>query len=192
MLTSILHKVDNLRCRGFAKSFLNAHFQHARQINRTRDDTVAGMGHAGHALPCQRNSVKSGLSFQYATIHGHSLTRAHLYDFPHANGCRLNGLHFSLALHMSHIGTNIHQFCNRLTTPILSIMFEEFTYLKEKHHKDRFGKLCGSSGQETNEKRTKSSDAHEQVLIERFALHDALNRFSQHIVACNEVRHEKN
>ena len=161
MLTSILHKVDNLRCRGFAKSFLNAHFQHARQINRTRDDAVAGMSHAGHALPCQRNGVKSSLPFQYATVHGNSLARAHLYDFAHADGCRLNRLHFSFALHMSHIGTNIHQFSNRLTAPIFSIMFEEFTYLKEKHHKDRLRKLCGSSGQKTNEKRAESSNAHE-------------------------------
>ena len=46
-------------------------------------------------------------------------------------------------------------------------------------------------GEEDEGERADRGDGHEQVLIERLAVRDAVNRPSQHVIAGDEVRHEK-
>ena len=74
---------------------------------------------------------------------------------------------------------------------MLGIVLKQFANLEEQHDEDGLGKLRLHSRQEADEQRTDSGDAHEQVLVERLALEDAFYGLGQHVIADEQIGHEK-
>ena len=66
---------------------------------------------------------------------------------------------------------------NRFAALSFGISFKEFANLEEEHHEHGFGELGFCTREESDAERTQCGDGHEEVLVERFALHDPFDGF---------------
>ena len=96
-------------------------------------------GHiAWKALTCQRNGIETGCTIEYPSINRDFLARTHDDRLTDPKHVWVYLDHIATTLHKGYIGTYVHHFGNGFATSVFGIMFEEFSYLKEKHHKDGF------------------------------------------------------
>ena len=91
---------------------------------------------------------------------------------------------------MRHIRADVHQMGDALPALALSITLEEFADLEEKHHENGLRELGLCPRQETDAEGTDSGDGHQEVLVERVAVGDALPRLMQRLMAYEQIRNE--
>ena len=88
---------------------------------------------------------------------------------------------------MCHIGPYVHEVGNAVLALALGIALEELAHLEEEHHEDSFGKLRLCPWQEAYAQRTDGGHCHEEVLIERLTMSQALYGLMQRLVPYEQI-----
>ena len=194
VLTGMLHQIDNLRDGALAKRLRSAYTYHSLLVDATRDDLITNGDFTRQRLTSQSDGIKRGGALDDDTVYRHflawldnddgadgNLRGTHRYEFLAIGFLLLAYCQWPAAnsLHMRHIRTDIHEMGNAVTALALGIALEEFTHLEEEHDEDRLRKLTLGSWEETDAEGTDGGDGHQQMLVERLAVEEALDGLLQ-------------
>ena len=152
--------------------------QHTGEVDTPRDGLVVDGHIPGDALTSERHGIQAGSPLDNGAVERNFLTRtydnglAHLHLF----GRQDDGL--AITQYGSRVGSDIHEVGDGVAALALGIFLEQFAHLEEKHDKDRLGKFCLCSRKEADDEGTDGGYRHEKMLVERFAMGDALSRLA--------------
>ena len=183
MLAGVLHQTDNLRNGALAESLRGAYLDDARDIDAAGDDLIAGGYIAGQGLARQGNGVQGAGAFDDQAIERHFLTRADDDGLAYPHRIGTDSQQLTIALHIGHVGADVHQVGNALAALAFGIALKEFANLEEQHHEDGLGELGLCPREEADAEGTDGGNRHQEVLIEGIAVGDSLSSLFQRVVA---------
>ena len=175
VLRGVFHESDNLGGCRLAIGLAHPHTKNTREIDTTRDDVVARGHIAWKALTCQRNGIETGCTIEYPSIDRDFLAGTHDDRLTDPKHVWVYLDHIATTLHKGYVGTYVHHFGNRFATSVFGIMLEEFSYLKEKHHKDGFRQLGLAPWEKTDEQGANRGETHEEAFVKGIAVHNAFD-----------------
>ena len=192
MLGGVFHEVQDLGGGGFAEGLGGFHAEDAGEIDTARENLVLRVYGSRDGLARERHGVQGGVPLQDDTVHRHFLTGLNDNDFALLDGLGGHGFELALALHMGRIRADVHEMGNRLPAPAFGDSLEQFAHLEEQHHEHRLRELRLRPRQEADDKRPDRCDGHEEVLVQRFAMGQCLDRLLDGLPPHDEVRDEVN
>ena len=190
MLAGVLHQADNLRNGTLAEGLRGAYPDDTRDIDAAGNNFVTDGNIAGQALARQGNGVQGAGAFDDQAIERHFLTRADDDGLAYPHRVGTDGLQLSIALHIGHVGADVHQMGNALAALPFGIALEEFADLEEQHHEDGLGELGLCPREEADAEGADGGYRHQEVLIEGIAVGDSLSSLFQRVVAYYQIRYE--
>ena len=180
----IFHEVEDLGDRGLAKFLAGAHLEQAGHVHTAADDLVAGLHIAGQALAGQGCGVQGRSALHDHAVDGHTFAGL---DHDHGADFDIIGVHlFQLAvcvLDVGVVGADVHQAGDALAAFADGHALEQLTDLV----KEDDGAALDIVAQR---ERAHGGNGHQEALVERLAVLDALERLAQDIPAHHEVRDE--
>lgn len=79
-----------------------------------------------------------------------------------------------------------------VVTLSLSIAFEEFTHLEEKHNEDSLSKLSLLARKETDAQGSYGGNGHQEMLIEHIAMSNTLGSLAQGVMTYQQIGNKIN
>src|SRR5699024_3696375 len=123
-------------------------------------------------------------------VDGHLLARLNHDDSADAHLIWIHLLQPAVPLNVGIVGTNIHQIADITAAFANSIGLEPLAHLVEQHHGDSLQVVAVfiySQGQSA-----KSGHGHKKVLVKHLPVANALEGFSQNVIANNQIVRQEN
>ena len=191
-LGGLFHQLEDAVDGGLFVGARRLHHEQAALVDAAADDCIARADGARHGLAGDGRGVELRAALDHDAVKRHALARFH-HD-------ARTGLHVvGVDLHRRAVGAqqvrvvggNLHHLGNRAARPVHGVVLEQLAYLVKEHDGGALGHVRLTFGEKDEGKRADGGDGHEQVLVEGLTVHDAVPGAREHIVAGDEVGHEK-
>ena len=188
----MLYKIQDLRCRRFAKLLFHSDAKNAALIDAAGQNRISRCDISGNTFACQCHGIKTGCTLQNNAVHRNLLTGPDHDGFPDRNLLRADDKNLSLTLHICRIRPDVQKLRNGTLTVALCNSFKQLADLEEQHDKNRLGKLLLSSRHKADQKCSDCRNAHQEIFIKNLSLTDVLGGLLQNIEACCRIRDQEN
>ena len=132
------------------------------------------------------------MPFDDHAIQRHLLARLDDEGLPYRDFIRADAFHLSIALHIGHVGTNVHQVRNAFAALALGIALKQLADLEKQHDKDRLRKLCLGTRQKPDTKCPDGRYRHQEMLVERLAMSQTFGSLLERIETDEKIRNQIN
>ena len=191
-LGSLFHQLQDAVDGGLLVGARRLHHEQAALVDAAADDCIARADGARHGLAGDGRGVELRAALDHDAVKRHALA-----GFYHDARAGLHVVGVDLlrravgVQQVRVVGGNLHHFGDRAARPVHGVVLEQLAYLVEEHDGGAFGHVRLAFGEKDKGKRADGGDSHEQVLVEGLAVHDAVPGTREHVVAGDEIGHEK-
>ena len=192
LLARVLHQLEDAGHGRFGEGGLHLDADHAGHVDAARNRRNAGFDHGRHALAGKRARVELAFAFHDLAVERDALAGLDDDHIAHGHRRRIDLYEIALVvLDVGEVGGDVHHGGDRLARLVGRVAFEQLAYLVEEHDRRAFGHMGLSFGKEDQSEGAECGNRHEQILVEGLSVDDAVPGFGEHVVAGQQVGHQK-
>ena len=183
----VLHEVEDLRHRGLAEGLRRADLEHAGHVDAAADDLVARLHVARQTLAGQRTGVEAGAALDDHAVQRHLFAWLHHNDAADRDLVRIDLLQLAVRLDVRVIRADVHERRDISAALADGVALEQLADLIEQHDGDALD-IVAALRPDGKEERAERRQCHQEVLVKRPSVENALARLSQDIIANDQIR----
>ena len=183
-LTWILHKVSDLRYRGFPEALCDFQRQQTALVDAAGQGFIAFADASRHRFAGQCLGVQHGFAIHNDAIQRDFFTGFYHDDLAHRNAFRRNDLQYAIPLNGRRIRTDVHKVRDGLSGTLYRQRLEELSDLIEQHN-------CNSFRVFPDGKCADRGNTHQEMLVKHLSSGDIFHCLPYDIPAKNHIRHNQ-